>query len=66
MDKETKDVIKPLIESLAALTEKQALVLQLLAGKLELSETEKRMLLSSAQENEKRAQEMRQSAQGLR
>jgi len=64
MDKETKDVIRPLIESLATLTEKQALVLQLLAAKLQLSEDEKRRLLSSAQENEKRTQEMRNSSKG--
>jgi len=65
MRKETKDIIRPLIESIAAVTEKQAVVLQLLAAKLPLSEDEKRKLLSSAQENEKRAQGMRQSAQSL-
>jgi hypothetical protein len=41
MDKEIQDVIKPLIECVAALTEKQALILELLAKKLSTTPEEK-------------------------
>lgn len=62
MDKETKDVIKPLIECLASITEKQALILQLLAMKLpDISEDERSKLRDSAKANEQNAQTFRQS-----
>ena len=60
MDKETRDVIKPLIECLASLTEKQALIFELLS--LNFSGPEQAKILASAEESHKRAVVLRQSA----
>ena len=61
MDKETKDVIKPLIENLALIAEKQALILELLATKHPISDAQRTQLLASAQENRKHVETWRQS-----
>ncbi len=62
MDTETQNIIKPLVENLACLAEKQEAILQLLALKLpDLSEDEKNKLLKSAKENGKNAETWRQS-----
>lgn len=63
MDKETKDVIKPLIENLAHLAEKQAIILEFLAVLPNVPEDQKRKLELSAQENWKNLETWRQSLQ---
>ena len=63
MNKETKDILKPLVENLAFIAEKQALILELLATKQPISEDETHKLLSSAQENRKRLETWRQALQ---
>ena len=63
MDKETKDIIKPLVENLAWLAEKQALVLELLATKQPISDAQTTQLLASAKENRTRLETWRQSLQ---
>ena len=64
MDKETKDIIKPLVENLAWLAEKQALILELLATKQPISDAQTTQLLASAQENRKQLETWRLSLQG--
>jgi hypothetical protein len=67
MDEETKHIIKSLTENLAAVTEKQAIVLELLASKLpNISEAEKGKLRESAKKNEENAKSWRQSLEKLR
>ena len=67
MDQQTKDIIKPLIECLTALSAKQAITLELLARHLPgLPEEEKKKILASAQESEKRGQEIYRSLQALK
>jgi hypothetical protein len=61
MDKETKDIIKPLVENFAWLAEKQALILELLATKHPISDTQQTQLLESARENRKNVETWRQS-----
>lgn len=61
MDQETKDIVKPLVENLAYLAEKQAVILELLATKQPVSEAETKILLASAQENRTRADTWNQS-----
>ena len=53
MDKETKDIIKPLVEIVAAVAEEQFLIIQLLSLKLpDLSDDERAKLQAVAQKNE--------------
>ena len=62
MDKETKDVVKPLIECLCDISTKQSLILELLSAKLpELSDADRSKLLESANANTQSVKIMRQS-----
>ena len=63
MDQETKNIIKPLVENLSFLAEKQGIILELLAKYLPVSEHEKKKILETALENEKNAKTWRQSLQ---
>jgi len=56
-----KEIIKPLVECLCSLSEKQALILQLLSTKIDLNDEERRKLLDSAKESETSAKTIRQS-----
>ena len=61
-DQELKNILKPLIESLSALAEKQALILQLLSLKLpDISDDERHRLQDSAKANERNVETWRQS-----
>lgn len=63
MDKETKDIIRPLLECIASLTTNQAAILEFLAANA--PEPVKSQFLSTAKENDKRAEEFRQHAASL-
>jgi hypothetical protein len=66
MDEDTKYIIKSLTENLAAVTEKQAIILELLASKLpDISDAEKARLRESAKMNEENAKGWRQSLKNL-
>jgi hypothetical protein len=59
MDEDTKYIIKSLTENLAAITEKQAIILELLASKLpDISDAEKGKLRESAKMNEENAKKL--------
>ena len=65
MNKEIRDVIKPLVECVALLSDKNSVIIQLLTAKLDFSTDEKRVLLDSVKENERLSQNLRQSLESL-
>ncbi len=67
MDKETKDIIKPLVEIVAAVAEEQFLIIQLLSLKLpDLSDDERAKLQAVAQKNENSIQVVRNALDKLK
>ena len=60
MSSNLEDLIRPLTEAVAVMTDKQALLMELLSAKLDLSEDDGITLVNSAQENFVRAEGLRQ------
>lgn len=65
MNDKQSALLESLTESIAAVSEKQALILELLSAKLELEEEDRITLVNSAQQNYKRADQLRQSLKDL-
>ncbi len=60
MDADTTNLIRAATEAVAIVTDKQALLMELLSAKLDLAEADRVTLVNSAQENFVRAEALRQ------
>jgi len=65
MNEPQSALLEALTESVAALAEKQALFIELLSAKLTLEEDDRITLVNSAQQNYKRAEQLREQLKEL-
>ena len=65
MNEPQSALLEALTESVAALAEKQALIIELLSAKLTLEEDDRITLVNSAQQNYKRAEQLREQLKEL-